>query len=90
MIEAIQADGTCWCGPTLGQGRTAMRISVCSWRTTEADVDRSLAAILRVAVPLRAYLCDRDAAVRAATVTAADTGGGLSGALSPTCWRHIA
>jgi hypothetical protein len=26
-----------------------MRISVSSWRTTEADVDRSLAAILRVA-----------------------------------------
>jgi hypothetical protein len=49
VIEAVQADGTCWCGPTHWQGRTAMRISVCSWRTTEADVDRSLAAILRVA-----------------------------------------
>jgi glutamate/tyrosine decarboxylase-like PLP-dependent enzyme len=47
-IEAIQADGTCWCGSTEWQGRTAMRISVCSWRTTEADVDRSLAAMLRV------------------------------------------
>jgi glutamate/tyrosine decarboxylase-like PLP-dependent enzyme len=49
VIEAIQADGTCWCGPTLWQGQTAMRISVSSWRTTEADVDRSLAAIERVA-----------------------------------------
>ena len=49
VIEAIQAEGTCWCGPTYWQGRTAMRISVCSWRTTEADVDRSLAAILRAA-----------------------------------------
>jgi glutamate/tyrosine decarboxylase-like PLP-dependent enzyme len=49
VIEAVQAEGTCWCGPTLWQGRTAMRISVCSWRTTEEDVDRSLAAILRVA-----------------------------------------
>lgn len=49
VIEGIQAEGTCWCGPTLWQGRTAMRISICSWRTTEADVDRSLAAILRVA-----------------------------------------
>ncbi len=47
-IEAIQAEGTCWCGPTLWQGRTAMRISVSSWRTTERDVDRSLEAILRV------------------------------------------
>jgi aromatic-L-amino-acid decarboxylase len=29
------------------QGRTAMRISVCSWATTEADVDASVAAMLR-------------------------------------------
>jgi threonine aldolase len=50
VIEAIQAEGTCWCGPTVWQGRSAMRISVCSWRTTEADVERSLAAILRVAM----------------------------------------
>jgi glutamate/tyrosine decarboxylase-like PLP-dependent enzyme len=49
VIEATQAEGTCWCGPTLWQGRNAMRISVSSWRTTEADVDRSLAAIVRVA-----------------------------------------
>ncbi len=48
VIEAIQAEGTAWCGPTYWQGRTAMRISVCSWRTTEADVDRSINAILRV------------------------------------------
>ena len=49
VIEGIQEDGTCWCGPTLWQGRTAMRISVSSWATTEADVDRSLEAMLRVA-----------------------------------------
>jgi aromatic-L-amino-acid decarboxylase len=49
MIAWIQEDGTCWCGPTLWQGRAAMRISVCSWATTEADVDRSLDAMLRVA-----------------------------------------
>jgi glutamate/tyrosine decarboxylase-like PLP-dependent enzyme len=49
IVEAIQAEGTCWCGPTVWQGRTAMRISISSWRTTEADVDRSLAAMLSVA-----------------------------------------
>ncbi|MBP6269058.1 MAG: aspartate aminotransferase family protein [Rhizobacter sp.] len=48
-IEAIQLDGTCWCGITEWQGRTAMRISVCSWATTEDDVDRSLAAMIRCA-----------------------------------------
>jgi glutamate/tyrosine decarboxylase-like PLP-dependent enzyme len=45
VIQAIQDDGTCWCGGTVWQGRTAMRISVSSWATTDADVDRSLAAI---------------------------------------------
>jgi len=48
-IERIQADGTCWCGGTVWQGRTAMRISVSSWATTSDDVDRSLAAMLRAA-----------------------------------------
>jgi glutamate/tyrosine decarboxylase-like PLP-dependent enzyme len=49
VIAAIQADGTCWAGSTVWQGHTAMRISVSSWATTEADVERSLEAILRIA-----------------------------------------
>lgn len=49
VITAVQEDGTCWCGVTQWQGRTAMRISVSSWATTEDDVERSLAAIIRVA-----------------------------------------
>lgn len=46
VIAALQQDGTCWCGPTVWQGRTAMRISVSSWATTDADVERSLEAML--------------------------------------------
>jgi glutamate/tyrosine decarboxylase-like PLP-dependent enzyme len=49
VIDSIQADGTCWCGGTVWQDQSAMRISVCSWATTEADVERSLSAILRAA-----------------------------------------
>jgi glutamate/tyrosine decarboxylase-like PLP-dependent enzyme len=49
VIAGLQEDGTCWCGGTVWQGRHAMRISVSSWATMEADVDRSLEAILRVA-----------------------------------------
>jgi glutamate/tyrosine decarboxylase-like PLP-dependent enzyme len=45
-IRLIQEDGTCWCGGTVWQGRTAMRISVCSWATTDDDVERSLAAMI--------------------------------------------
>jgi glutamate/tyrosine decarboxylase-like PLP-dependent enzyme len=49
IIRRIQQDGTCWCGGTVWQGKTAMRISVSSWVTTVADVERSLAAIIRIA-----------------------------------------
>jgi glutamate/tyrosine decarboxylase-like PLP-dependent enzyme len=48
-IARLQAEGTCWCGPTVWQGHTAMRISVSSWATTKEDVDRSLAAMLKAA-----------------------------------------
>jgi glutamate/tyrosine decarboxylase-like PLP-dependent enzyme len=53
VIAGVQADGTCWAGGTVWQGRTAMRISVSSWATTEDDVERSLAAMLRVATEAR-------------------------------------
>jgi glutamate/tyrosine decarboxylase-like PLP-dependent enzyme len=49
VIAGLQADGTCWCGGTVWQGRTAMRISVSSWATTEEDVEQSLAAMIRIA-----------------------------------------
>jgi glutamate/tyrosine decarboxylase-like PLP-dependent enzyme len=47
VIDRIQRDGTCWCAGTVWQGRTAMRISVSSWATTDQDVEVSLAAIAR-------------------------------------------
>jgi glutamate/tyrosine decarboxylase-like PLP-dependent enzyme len=45
VIDRVQRDGTCWCGGTEWQGRTAMRISVSSWATTDEDVERSLKAM---------------------------------------------
>jgi glutamate/tyrosine decarboxylase-like PLP-dependent enzyme len=48
VIAAVQDDGTCWCGGTTWKGRAAMRISVSSWATTDDDIERSLAAVLRV------------------------------------------
>lgn len=53
VIAAVQDEGTCWCGGTVWQGRAAMRISVSSWATTAADVEQSLAAIIRVATQTR-------------------------------------
>lgn len=49
VIRAIQEDGTCWCGGSDWRGRRVMRISVSSWATTEADVEMSLAAMIRCA-----------------------------------------
>ena len=49
VIAALQEDRTCWCGGTVWHGRAAMRISVSSWATTDEDVERSLAAMIRVA-----------------------------------------
>jgi glutamate/tyrosine decarboxylase-like PLP-dependent enzyme len=49
VVAELQEDGTCWCGTTVWQGRTAMRISVCNWSTRDEDVDRSLDAVIRIA-----------------------------------------
>jgi glutamate/tyrosine decarboxylase-like PLP-dependent enzyme len=49
VIAAVQEDGTCWSGVTVWRGRTAMRISVSGWSTTDDDVERSLEAMLRAA-----------------------------------------
>jgi glutamate/tyrosine decarboxylase-like PLP-dependent enzyme len=48
VIAAVQREGTCWMGATTWHGRRLMRISVSNYSTTEADVDASAAAILRV------------------------------------------
>jgi glutamate/tyrosine decarboxylase-like PLP-dependent enzyme len=54
VIAEIQADGTCWCGGTVWQGHTAMRISVSCWATTDDDVERSAATMIRIAKSVQA------------------------------------
>jgi glutamate/tyrosine decarboxylase-like PLP-dependent enzyme len=49
VVRRVQRDGTCWMSGTTWHGQAAMRISVTNWSTDEADVDRSVAAILRCA-----------------------------------------
>jgi glutamate/tyrosine decarboxylase-like PLP-dependent enzyme len=50
VVRRVQEDGTCWLSGTVWQGRAAMRISVSNWQTSEADVERSVEAILEAAV----------------------------------------
>jgi glutamate/tyrosine decarboxylase-like PLP-dependent enzyme len=45
VITRLQERGACWFGGTTWNGSAAMRISVTSWRTTESDVDATLAEI---------------------------------------------
>jgi len=53
VIAGVQKDGTCWCGGTVWQGHTAMRISVSNWATTDADVEKSAEAMIRIAKSIR-------------------------------------
>jgi glutamate/tyrosine decarboxylase-like PLP-dependent enzyme len=44
VLEAVQESGEAWMGGTSWDGRAAIRLSVSNWRTTEADIDRTVAA----------------------------------------------
>ncbi len=44
-VAGVQRDGTCWLGGTKWEGQDVMRLSFSNWATSEADVDRSAAAI---------------------------------------------
>lgn len=39
----IQNSGTCWCGGSTWNGKSVIRVSVCSWATTENDIDLTIA-----------------------------------------------
>jgi glutamate/tyrosine decarboxylase-like PLP-dependent enzyme len=47
VVTRVQRDGTCWLAGSTWKGVAVMRISVSNWSTTEEDVERSAAAILR-------------------------------------------
>ncbi|MBI5034539.1 MAG: aspartate aminotransferase family protein [Chloroflexi bacterium] len=46
-LDNVQKSGECWCGGAVWQGEPVLRISVCSWGTTRADVESSVAAFVR-------------------------------------------
>jgi glutamate/tyrosine decarboxylase-like PLP-dependent enzyme len=49
-VAAIQRDGTCWLGGTTWNDEYIVRVSISNWATTDADVDRSAAAIAAAVV----------------------------------------
>ena len=54
LVESVQQDGTCWCGPTIWEHRPAMRISVSGWATSSDDIKKSADAIITAASARRA------------------------------------
>ncbi len=58
VVAAMLADGTAWTTGSVWHGRAVLRISVCNWSTTEADVERTLAA-LRAAAESRSHTTAR-------------------------------
>jgi glutamate/tyrosine decarboxylase-like PLP-dependent enzyme len=53
LAAALQAEGTCWLGATTWHGDRALRLSICNYRSTEADIDLSATAIRAVVKRLR-------------------------------------
>ena len=46
-LAAVQASGEAWMSGTVWDGRAAIRLSVSGWRTTEADIDRTVGVFTR-------------------------------------------
>jgi glutamate/tyrosine decarboxylase-like PLP-dependent enzyme len=52
VLTRVQAGGEAWMGGTMWDGRAAIRVSVTNWRTTSADIDRTIAAFERALADL--------------------------------------
>lgn len=46
-LALVQGSGECWCGSARWDGEPVMRVSVCSYRTTTGDIERSVRAFVR-------------------------------------------
>jgi glutamate/tyrosine decarboxylase-like PLP-dependent enzyme len=44
VLASVQESGEAWMAGAVWDGRAAIRLSVSNWRTTEADIDRTVAA----------------------------------------------
>jgi glutamate/tyrosine decarboxylase-like PLP-dependent enzyme len=55
-LKNIQESGECWCGGSMWHGKPVIRISVCSWATTDDDVQRSIRAFVAARAKAREML----------------------------------
>ena len=47
ILDSIQQSGECWVGGSIWNGKKVIRISVCSWVTSEEDINRSAQAFIK-------------------------------------------
>lgn len=45
-LKALQTSLKCWCGGAKWQGKSIIRLSICSWETTKLDIDIAVAAFI--------------------------------------------
>jgi glutamate/tyrosine decarboxylase-like PLP-dependent enzyme len=55
ILRHVQASGEAWMGGTTWDERAAIRISVSNWQTSDADVDRTVAAFAAAASSIGAF-----------------------------------
>jgi glutamate/tyrosine decarboxylase-like PLP-dependent enzyme len=55
ILEQIQASGECWAGSSVWKGKKVIRISVCSWVTSDQDISRSAQAFIKA----RDFICTK-------------------------------
>jgi len=53
LVKGVQESGVCWLGGSQWDGKSVMRISVSSYKTTYEDIDLSANEILRIAHNLK-------------------------------------
>ena len=46
-LALVQQSGECWCGGSSWQEKSVIRISLCSWATTEQDIKRSVDVFIK-------------------------------------------
>jgi glutamate/tyrosine decarboxylase-like PLP-dependent enzyme len=47
ILKKVQDSGEMWCGGSQWDGKPVIRVSVCSYRTTLQDIDRSVRAFVK-------------------------------------------
>ncbi len=55
VVGRLHSEGTCWVTPTHWRGQSAVRLSVCGWRTDEAATEPAVAAFLAAHRTARAF-----------------------------------